>query len=33
MSMHRILLYAVVFAIGYVAARYFPQAANAVGLP
>ena len=33
MSMHRILVFAVVFLAGYVAARYFPQGAHAVGLP
>jgi len=33
MPSHRILLYILVFIVGYVAARYFPQAANAAGLP
>jgi hypothetical protein len=33
MSLHRILIYALVFVVGYVAARYMPQAGQAVGLP
>ena len=33
MSLHRIVLFAIVFIVGYVAARYFPQPGAAVGLP
>lgn len=33
MKSHHILFLLVVFALGYAASRYFPQAAHAVGMP
>jgi len=33
MSPHRIMLFAIVFIVGYVAARYFPKPGAMIGLP